>query len=96
MKRVNKIVSIIVLICLLFNTAVSDYSFAQNIDFKPNSDKLAPSSRFDDLNGKIDLQDIARLEMTLEEVAWKAKRADGSIDIKAFIKIDSKMALQLK
>ncbi|MDD5436446.1 MAG: PfkB family carbohydrate kinase [Candidatus Omnitrophica bacterium] len=84
MKKMDRVISTLVLVAFLFNTAVSDYAFAQTL---PNTDKLAPASMFDDLLGRIDLQDISRIEKTLTGLALLAKKGDGTIDIEKLTEI---------
>jgi len=63
MSRINKLISTAVLICFVFNTAVSDLAFAQALNFfAHNSDKLAVLSKFDS-HQPIENKDIADLEM---------------------------------
>jgi 6-phosphofructokinase len=82
MNRINRIISTITLTCFLSSAAVSDLALAQEPSgLRPNRDKLAAASRFDDMLGKIELQDMARIEMTLESQFAKAVDRDGKIDI---------------
>ncbi|MFA5143653.1 MAG: ROK family protein [Candidatus Omnitrophota bacterium] len=86
MKRINRAISVLILTSFIFNTAVSDFAYGAPINLKPSVDKLAPSSKFCDLTGRIDNQDIARVEMTLESLVWKARKSDGTLDIEKLIK----------
>jgi len=85
MKPAYKILSVAVLASFLLNSIFPDYAFSQDINKRHNLDKLAPSSRFEDLTGRIDLQDIARVEMQLEGLALRSKNADGTLNIDALI-----------
>ena len=72
MKELNRIISTIVLTCFVFNTAVSDYSFAQSMNYRHNTDKLAPGKVFNDINGSAPqamFEAKAVLEALLQEVA---------------------------
>lgn len=59
MFRMNKIISAVVLVCFLFNTAIQDLAFSQTVNFRPNVDKLAPPL----MSGK----DMGRVKIALEE-----------------------------
>lgn len=83
MRRLNKIVSAIVLICFLFNIVVFDFAVAQSLDYKNNSDKLAAASRIDDMGG-IDLNRMVKIEYALQEYLLKTISDVSSVDEHAF------------
>ena len=62
MNRFNKIVSAIVLVSFLLNTAVSDLALGQNLNL--NHDKLGAASKFDNITGGVDME-LARIEFLL-------------------------------
>ncbi len=66
MVRVNKIVSMIVLVCFLFNTASYDLAFGQVLNCRSNTDKLAAPSGLTDITG-IQHKDMGRIKLALEE-----------------------------
>jgi hypothetical protein len=41
MEITKKIISAIILICFIFNTALSDFAFAQQSNYVSNTDRLA-------------------------------------------------------
>ncbi|MFH0763825.1 MAG: NAD(P)-dependent oxidoreductase [Candidatus Omnitrophota bacterium] len=59
MKKCNKIISSIVLVCFIFNTAISDFAFGQSLNIGI-ADKLAPQSKFSNIQdiGNKDMGDI--------------------------------------
>lgn len=61
MKRINRIVSSVVLTCFLLNTAVSDLAFGQS-NYKANADTLAQQTKFSNLQG-IQAKDLGDLEL---------------------------------
>ncbi len=81
MNRFNRVISTIILTCFIINTALSDLAFAQNFNINSSRDKLATPSRFDDMLGKIENQDMERIEMTIEDALLKAVDEGRNIDI---------------
>lgn len=66
MKKINRVISTIVLTCFLFNTAsITDLAFSQPIDYYKNSDKLATPSELTDIVG-IQPKDRGRIKFALE------------------------------
>jgi len=51
MNRIKRIISSVVLTAFLLNTALSDYALAQNVNYRPNADKLSTPKLTDDING---------------------------------------------
>ncbi|MDP2929891.1 MAG: hypothetical protein Q8O01_07530, partial [Candidatus Omnitrophota bacterium] len=78
MFKMNRMVSTIVLVCFLFNTAVSDLAFGQTTNFKPNTDKLAPPLTFG--------QDMGRIEFILKLHLATAINPDKTVNIDKFKK----------
>jgi hypothetical protein len=66
MMRGSKIVSMLVLVCFLFNTAMSDLAFSQVLNYRSIQDKLAPPSQVDDIVG-MQPKDMGRIKFALEE-----------------------------
>ena len=66
MFKMNKVVSIIVLVCFLFNTAVLDLAFGQTLNYRASTDKLAPPLAFSDIVG-VQHKDMGRIKIALEE-----------------------------
>jgi len=65
MRKTNRLVSVVILVAFIFNTAVSGLAFGQTINYSGNSDKLAPPSRVDDIAG-LSRAHMSKLEITLE------------------------------
>ncbi len=79
MKRTKKIISAIILICFIFNTALSDFAFAQQLNYVSNTDRLAAALRCDDLNGpEINHEFRIRVALlsSLLKMAGQAKTVD--------------------
>jgi len=62
MNRINKSISAVVLICFIFNTALSDIAFAQTFISGADADTLAVPSRLDDISG-VEHKDIGDIEI---------------------------------
>ena len=85
MVRLNKLISAIVLICFLLNTAVSDLAFGQNLNIHNNSDKLAPPLETSDIAGIIPM-DKGKIKFALKEqlIALDHIHKISSMDVGAF------------
>ena len=77
MVRSNKIVSAVVLVCFLLNTAVSDFAFGQSLNIHTSTDKLAPPNKFDDITGGVGTE-LARVEFLL---TLQLKEVAGNLEI---------------
>ena len=77
MFRMNRVVSIVVLVCFLFNVAVSDLAFGQALNYRPNTDKLAPPSKLSGIGGEQGRQ-ILKITQALQE-QLKAIDAAGKL-----------------
>jgi UDP-glucose 4-epimerase len=86
MFGIKRVIAVFSLGCLVLNIALSDPALAQGPACPANQDKIAAPSIFDDLAGRIELQDMARIEMALEAQLIKTARAAGAIDINKLIK----------
>ncbi len=83
MQRQNKIISTIVLVSFLFNTAVSNLAFGQSSGYL-NTDNLAPASKFSDL-AELQLQDIGRIQLILQLKLQAATGGTENVDVKQLI-----------
>jgi hypothetical protein len=87
MEKMKKIISTIVLISFLLNTALTDLAFSQSAGY-PNTDKLAAASRFDrDILGDVRAQDLSRIRFILGlHLADNKHHASGDIDFGSLVK----------
>lgn len=60
----KRITSSLILFCFLLNSTITDLAFGQSLNYYQNSDKLAVSSRLDDISG-IELKDMGRIKFAL-------------------------------
>ncbi|MFH1189315.1 MAG: transaldolase family protein [Candidatus Omnitrophota bacterium] len=95
MVRVNKVVSILVLVCFLFNTAVSDISFAQISNHSSNVDNLATALRSDDIMG-MEYKDRGRIQFALQEALTRLCKSSKPLTKATFQDTLKKMTLYEK
>ncbi len=65
MQKGKRIISTIIAICFIFNTAVTDLALSQPIDYSPNTAKLATASQFDDILNDLQRYDMGRIHGAL-------------------------------
>jgi len=83
MVKVNKVVSMVIAACFLFNTAVSDLAFGQTLNYRANTDKLAAPLATSDIAG-IQHKDIARIKIALEAQLMALNSSGPSVTMNTF------------
>lgn len=83
MIRMNRVVSVIVLACFLFNTAGYDLAFAQALNYRSNVDKLAAPSQLTDIAG-IQRNDMGVIKFNLAEQLEALDNSDLPLTVGTF------------